>query len=182
MPKLSKSKERSIRGLSPDSPAKTSKAVRLKKLPRGKAFPKGNLIGLRTRFAPGNKANLSGRPASKGVSSALRILASLEIGQPVEIRTNAEQTAAQLWRMGQSGSLAAIREILDRCEGKPATTLNVNDGREDPFKILVESMTQRSAIVGPPDDSGEDSQDDDYSPRSLGEGEGDSQEETPDVV
>jgi hypothetical protein len=157
MAKSKKSRKSVIhRNFSPVSSPKKVRPVKLKKLPRGKAFPKGNQIGLRTRFAPGSRANPDGRPASKEVSSALRILAALEIGTPVEIRTNAEAQAVQLWRMGQSGSLAAIREILDRAEGRPATTLNVNDGRVDPLKELIESMHRRSQIVGPPEDSDED--------------------------
>jgi|ERR1700677_2062751 hypothetical protein len=164
MRKSWKFKKRSIRGefapLTPDVRAKGGKGVKLKKLPRGKAFAKGNQIGLRTRFQLGNRANVDGRPASKEISSALQIIASLELGQTVQVRTNAEATAVQLWHMGQEGSLAAIREILDRCEGKPATTLNVNDGRVDPFKELIESMTHRSKQIGPPDESGEDSSDD----------------------
>src|ERR1700678_3087084 len=129
MGKVSKSRKLrkgSIRGeLTPVSGGKRILAVKIKKLPRGRSFEKGNIIGLRTRFAPGSRGNSDGRPASREVSSALRILASLEIGQPVEIRTNAEARAVQLWKMGQAGSLAAIREALDRAEGKPATTLNV---------------------------------------------------------
>jgi len=126
------------------------KLPRLKKRPRGKSFEPGNSYGLATRFQKGNRANPGGRPSYKKYSEALRALVAADPDETFEINSNAAALAARVVKMGKKGNISAIREIGDRCEGRPAITIQ-GDGSPDKIMLLVEAMTERSREIGHPE-------------------------------
>jgi uncharacterized protein DUF5681 len=126
------------------------KLIRLKKRPRGKSFEPGNSYGLATRFQKGNRANPGGRPSYKKYSEALRALVAADPDETFEINSNAAALAARVVKMGKKGNISAIREIGDRCEGRPAITVH-SDGSPDQIMLLVEAMTERSREIGHPE-------------------------------
>ena len=70
-------------------------------------------------FEKGDRANPKGRPKVKPWADALRIAASCEHGKDkkkTKLRAIAEKTVS----MALNGDIAAIKEIGDRLEGKPA--------------------------------------------------------------
>jgi Family of unknown function (DUF5681) len=110
----------------------------------------GNTIGSSTRFQKGNRANPGGRPSYKKYSEALRALVAANPDERCEIDTNAAALAARVVKMGKKGNISAIREIGDRCEGRPAITVH-SDGSPDQITLLVEAMTERSREIGHPE-------------------------------
>jgi len=132
------------------APVLRRKLPRLKKRPRGKSFEPGNSYGLATRFKKGNRANPGGRPSYKKYSEALRALVAADPDETFEINSNAAALAARVVKMGKKGNISAIREIGDRCEGRPAITVH-SDGSPDQITLLVEAMTERSREIGHPE-------------------------------
>src|ERR1700732_4720111 len=132
------------------SPVLRRKLPRLKKRPRGKSFEPGNTVGLATRFKKGDRANPGGRPSYKKYSEALRALVAADPDETFEINSNAAALAARVVKMGKKGNISAIREIGDRCEGRPAITIQ-GDGSPDQITLLVEAMTERSREIGHPE-------------------------------
>jgi hypothetical protein len=128
--------------------------LKLRHAPRGKAFAKGNSFGVATRFKPGHKAKAPGlRHVSKEVSDALRRMAAMPAGVEFEARSVAEWTAIKLYRMIQNGSLPAIRELINRCEGLPVQSIRVNESTQDGLLLLIEGMDKVSAKLGAPEDN-----------------------------
>lgn len=125
--------------------------IRAKKLPRGKPFPKGNAIGVATRFVPGVCPNPGGRPKSREVNAASREFLGSDTGKPPKVQTNAEFIVAKFGRKAKSGDLAAAIFLAERAEGKPATAISVNDGRPDNLTLLIESMHATSERIGMPE-------------------------------
>jgi|ERR1700723_654323 len=125
------------------------KLKRLKLKPRGRPFEKGNKIG--HRFEPGNNANPGGRPSFKKISEALRALLAAKPSDKFEITTNAELIAYRIFRMGKKGSLAAIREVGDRSEGRPNISIGFGSGNTDNLPMLLAGMYARSREIGPPE-------------------------------
>jgi len=79
------------------------------------------------KFLPGNCANPGGRPKSRLISEELKEILSSE---DTNTRTGAERLGKKLMSHAEQEkdgylSLAAIREITDRVEGKPVQTSNV---------------------------------------------------------
>jgi Family of unknown function (DUF5681) len=132
------------------TPVLRRKLPRLKKRPRGKSFEPGNSYGLATRFQKGNRANPGGRPSYKKYSEALRALVAADPDETFEINSNAAALAARVVKMGKKGNISAIREIGDRCEGRPAITVH-SDGSPDQVALLIEAMTERSREIGHPE-------------------------------
>jgi len=132
------------------SPVLRRKLPRLKKRPRGESFLPGNTIGASTRFQKGASANPGGRPSYKKYSEALRALVAADPDETFEINSNAAALAARVVKMGKKGNISAIREIGDRCEGRPAITVH-SDGSPDQITLLVEAMTERSREIGHPE-------------------------------
>jgi hypothetical protein len=100
-----------------------------KQTAKGK-FPPGNKIG--KQFPKGQSGNPRGRPKLTRLTDALREqLAAANPNAPEE--TIAEQIARALISEAISGNVQAIREIGDRCEGKPKQAidldLQINDWR-----------------------------------------------------
>lgn len=135
------------RKLTPDT------RLKLKQRPRGKGFQKGNVFGLATRFPPGVSGNPSGRTKFAEISKALRARLAKDTKGTLPNRTYAEKLADVLVSKGLAGNISAISQIADRCEGRPAVTVDVHDGRPDVLEMLVLSMNQRSEAIGPPEAS-----------------------------
>jgi hypothetical protein len=87
---------------------------------RGK-FAKGNLIG----FQPGQSGNPAGRPKVIVVSEALRAQLAQQMPGADE-STFAEALAKALIDKALSGDVLAAREVLDRVEGKPKQSIDVD--------------------------------------------------------
>ena len=132
------------------TPVLRRKLPRLKKRARGKSFEPGNSYGLSTRFQKGNRANPGGRPSYKKYSEALRALVAADPDETFEINSNAAALAARVVKMGKKGNISAIREIGDRCEGRPAITVH-SDGSPDQLTLLIEAMTERGREIGHPE-------------------------------
>ena len=79
------------------------------------------------RFRPGHSGNPGGRPASRSINAAIR--ERLEyVGD--DGLSRAERIAALLVSMAEAGDLRAIREVLDRSEGKPTQAVHLNAHEE----------------------------------------------------
>jgi len=86
-------------------------------------FPPGNKIG--NRFKKGETGNPSGRPKLTRLSEALREQLAEAMPNAPE-RTVAEAIARALIREAISGNVQAIREIADRCEGRPKQSVDLD--------------------------------------------------------
>jgi hypothetical protein len=126
------------------------KLKRLKLKPRGRPFEPGNKIG--HRFEKGNNANPGGRPRFAKISEALRALLAAKPTDEFEIMTNAEAIAYKIFRMGKKGSIAAIREVGDRSEGRPNISIGFGNGNSDNLPMLIAAMHTRHRKIGPPED------------------------------
>ena len=95
------------------------------------------MIGTRDdhgRWTPGHSGNPGGRPASQSLNSAIR--AKLD-----EVRddgqTRAQRIAAILVELAESGDLRAIREVIDRTEGRPPQSIALDTGVPYELKPVV---------------------------------------------
>jgi Family of unknown function (DUF5681) len=141
------------------------RALAKKKGPRGKPFRKGNPIGLETRFSKGApSANPGGRPRVAKLNQAIREGLAADSDKSLPMNTNAQVLAAQVIRQAKAGNLNAINVAGDRAEGRPNVSISLDDSR-DRLEILIDSMKERSRIVGP----AEDNSSDDYSTPLLQE-------------
>lgn len=86
------------------------------------------------RFRPGHSGNPGGRPASQSLNSAIR--ARLD-----EVRddgqTRAQRIAAILVELAEGGDLRAIREVIDRTEGRPPQSIALDTGVPYELKPVV---------------------------------------------
>jgi hypothetical protein len=85
------------------------------KRPRGKPFVKGN----------DPRRNPSGRPKGRSITALLR--EELDKVAAGGTATNNERVAAMLVTLAVGGDLAAIREVLDRTEGKSVARTETGD-------------------------------------------------------
>jgi hypothetical protein len=86
-------------------------------------FAPGNSLG--KKFPPGTSGNPSGRPKLTRLTDALREQLA-EINPDVPEKTIAERIARALIREAIGGNVQAIREIGDRCEGKPKQAIDLD--------------------------------------------------------
>jgi hypothetical protein len=86
-------------------------------------FTHGNKIG--NRFQKGETGNPLGRPRLTKLSECLREQLSEAMPNAPE-RTVAEAIARALIREAISGNVQAIREIADRCEGRPKQAVDLD--------------------------------------------------------
>lgn len=93
-------------------------------------------------FEKGNRANPGGRPKTKPWSDALRIAANCEDDNDKD-KTKLRRIAEKTVEMAMGGDIAAIKEIGDRLEGKPAQTIA---GDEDNPLNLVHTIER--VIIG----------------------------------
>ena len=106
--------------------------------PRGKSFAPGNTFGV--RFKPGQSGNPGGRPKYAKISEATKAALALSPDEKVEPRTNAEVCAMAAVKEAKRGNIGAFTAIADRCEGKPVSTLDLQDSSADPLTELVRAM------------------------------------------
>jgi hypothetical protein len=123
--------------------------LRGKKRPRGKPFPKGNLVGLDTRFPKGVAQNTGGRPRSQQLHAAIRFALAASTDEPLPLDTNAEVIAKQIIRKAKKGDLAAAQIAGDRAEGRPAVSVTVGDGK-DALELLLEEMRAEYGRISAP--------------------------------
>jgi hypothetical protein len=91
------------------------------KTTRGKPFEPGNKFG----FQPGQSGNPGGRPKTKVFSMAAREwLASPNAEYPD--LTNAEVAVIKCGAAALDGDIAALRELLDRAEGRPRQAVEIS--------------------------------------------------------
>ena len=90
------------------------------------------------RWAPGHSGNPSGRPACQSLNAAIRARLDemREDGQ-----TLAQRIAVVLVGMAEDGDLRAIREVIDRAEGRPAQAISVDSA--GPLILQPVTFTQR---------------------------------------
>lgn len=90
------------------------------------------------RFLPGVSGNPSGRGSAPSLVAALRAeLDEREAGGRPALRA----IAARLVDMALGGDLRAIREVLDRLDGKPRQAVEIDGGAK--FELLPITFTQR---------------------------------------
>lgn len=102
------------------------------------------LANLKPPFKPGECGNPAGRP--KGTRNIKTILSELleitekvknpvtgEVGEVSQI----EMIAAKLVVMAKNGDLASIDRVLDRTEGKPATSINLGGQQDNPVETNI---------------------------------------------
>ena len=93
-----------------------------KQTARGRFSP-GNTVG--KQFAPGTSGNPNGRPKITKLSESLRQqIAETNPDAPEE--TVAEQIAQTLIRLAIGGDVQAIKEVFDRCEGRPKQAVDLD--------------------------------------------------------
>ncbi len=80
-----------------------------------------------SQFKKGQSGNPGGRPKSKPFTDALRLAVHEADGDATKLR----RIAAKLTEMAMDGDIQAIREIVDRIEGKPHQSMDVNDNRSE---------------------------------------------------
>ena len=80
------------------------------------ANPNGTPRNLR-RFPRGRSGNPGGRPRGRSITAALRAELDAPCDDDLAV-TKGERVAKQLVDLALAGNLAAIREVLDRTEGK----------------------------------------------------------------
>jgi hypothetical protein len=86
-------------------------------------FAPGNKIG--NRFSRGESGNSAGRPRLTKLTDSLRQqIAETNPDAPEE--TIAETIAETLITLALSGDIAAIKEVFDRCEGKPKQAIDLD--------------------------------------------------------
>jgi hypothetical protein len=99
-------------------------------------------------FTKGQSGNPGGRPKTKPFADALRMeLAALDENDPKALRG----LAKKLLTLAVEGdnTLAAIKEVADRLDGKPAQA--IENGEEGPFEIL--QRIERTIVNAPNSDS-----------------------------
>ncbi len=123
-------------------------------------FAHGNKIG--KQFPKGVSGNPNGRPKLTRLTEALREQLSEEMPGAPE-RTVAEAIARTLIREALSGNVQAVREIADRCEGRPKQAvdldLQINDWKSQAEKYgLSESdiIAEARLLLTEFDDAGSD--------------------------
>ncbi len=86
-------------------------------------FAPGHKLG--NRFSKGVSGNPSGRPKVTRLTDALRQQIS-ETNPDADDQTIAETIAKTLIQLSLSGDVQAIKEVFDRCEGKPKQSIDLD--------------------------------------------------------
>lgn len=100
-----------------------------------------------TSFKPGESGNPGGRPRTKPLTDALRALLDLPPGKDPKPENNWD-VAAQAWfNKIRAGDLVAMKEALNRLEGKVADKVEIQDGRvtKDVIEEALEIRARRKA-------------------------------------
>jgi hypothetical protein len=101
---------------------KTNGEQMANKRPNG-TFAPGHKLG--NRFAKGESGNSAGRPKLTRLSESLRQQLS-EISPDADEQTIAEEIAQTLIKLAIGGDVQAIKEIFDRCEGRPKQSVDLD--------------------------------------------------------
>lgn len=80
--------------------------------------------GKATRFKPGQSGNPGGRPKMKPWTAAIQERADLPVSKD-DSRAALRAVVEKLFEMALAGDLAAIREIIDRSEGKAVQGIEI---------------------------------------------------------
>lgn len=99
-----------------------------------------------TRFKPGVSGNPSGRPASKPLTDALK--RALSEPDAKTRRTNLEEVVRTLVALAKKGKVDAIREILDRIEGKTLSEHKVTSRLEGALERMSEDELEALVTKG----------------------------------
>jgi len=125
------------------------RAIKPRRRPRGKPFPKENTIGLATRFQKGICPNPGGRPKTRLISESARKQIGADIHKAPKLETEADLIVAAQLKKARKGDVIAATFLADRAEGKPAVTV-LNEG-EDTLKLLVFGMDEMYSQLGRPE-------------------------------
>lgn len=127
--------------------SKTSKPAKPSPRVENNAKTTGERLGGVTGkgFMPGRSGNPGGRPRTRFLVEAIRRIAA----EPNDAsgRTKAEALAEKLWKIAFKGSLAAMREIMDRAEGKPEQSINVTQ-LQAPFADKTDEQLRHFVETG----------------------------------
>jgi len=92
-------------------------------------------------FKPGQSGNPGGRPKDKAFRDALSIAVNRADGDATRLAKIAEV----LVRKALEGDMAAIREIADRLDGKPAQSV-MPDGDGSRVEYVIRWLTEDEAM------------------------------------
>jgi hypothetical protein len=100
------------------------------------AYSKGQSGSRATQFRKGESGNPGGRPKTKPVSDALRLLLALEVAKYKKFRakTQAQKIARRMIYDAAKGISTMVREVLDRTEGKVPLPIT---GGDEPVEMNV---------------------------------------------
>lgn len=87
------------------------------------------------------------------VAQAARAALARPIPNDPDRRSFAEGIMDRFAWMALAGDLPTARELMNRAEGTPRQTLDANDNRPDSLRELLDCMSKRSEILGPPEGS-----------------------------
>ena len=104
-------------------------------------------VGKATQFKKGQSGNPGGRPKLAVFSQAARaMLGKLVPGDP-EGRTYAEAIAQVLADKALSGDIRAARELIERAEGKPKQSVEIQNGSfQDAFDRMTPEELEAYAV------------------------------------
>ena len=88
-------------------------------------------------FEPGNKHGRGRPPAGKSLSEALRVALTEKLPDG---RNKYRVIADVLVDKACAGDIAAIREVLDRTEGKPTSVLSLEHQGPRPIMVQILEM------------------------------------------
>ena len=90
-------------------------------------------------FGPGNKHGRGRPPAGRSLTELLRVALAEKLPDG---RTNNRAIADALVTRARNGDIAAIREVLDRTEGK-ATAPDPQQAQPRPINIIISPIDER---------------------------------------
>lgn len=109
-----------------------------------------------TQFKKGQSGNLAGRPKGRKTWKLvfqefldMQDKLTLPDGETVDVPIQ-YKIAYQLVKMAKEGDLASIKELIDRCEGKP--TQRIAGGDDDDNPIDINSKLEVILVDGQKDD------------------------------
>jgi hypothetical protein len=90
--------------------------------------------------------NLNGRP-KKG-QTITDIIQKMGEEKKVNIDGNdvtwREALSTRVWNLALKGDLQALKYVVDRIDGKPKETIDINDSKEDKLERLIEVVSNKA--------------------------------------
>ena len=101
----------------------------------------------RGRFPKGVSGNPEGRPPGRGRSLSQLKRAYVNEADPddPEGRTRGGVLLEQLYFKGRGGDVSAIRELLDRVDGKPRQPVTLTLDTREKYERMVDDLIQTAA-------------------------------------